>query len=217
MLHSGDAFAGKSTPIIDGDNGGSALDFGKTLAKACRRQERGHDHHRPQPADEAGRSDGVRRLQRRLRGLGRPRRKPASPWTPQQPNTRFRTGIARAIRSARSGRGSRTTSRSIVQRARRNRAGGRVMRRAIVLGTLIVLGGSVDGRRGLPGARRRRRGRTPAALAATKIEKVKDNLYVITGSKPDAARRRSAAATPASSSPTPASWSSTRSWPDGDR
>jgi glyoxylase-like metal-dependent hydrolase (beta-lactamase superfamily II) len=34
VLHSGDAFAGKTTPIIDGNNGGSAIDYGKTLAKA---------------------------------------------------------------------------------------------------------------------------------------------------------------------------------------
>lgn len=33
-LHSGDAFAGKNTPIIDGNNGGSAVEYGKTLAKA---------------------------------------------------------------------------------------------------------------------------------------------------------------------------------------
>ena len=34
-MHSGDAFAGKSTPIIDGNNGGSAADYGKTLSKAA--------------------------------------------------------------------------------------------------------------------------------------------------------------------------------------
>jgi len=34
-MHSGDAFAGKSTPIIDTNNGGSAADYGKTLAKAA--------------------------------------------------------------------------------------------------------------------------------------------------------------------------------------
>jgi glyoxylase-like metal-dependent hydrolase (beta-lactamase superfamily II) len=33
-MHAGDAFAGKSTPIIDGANGGSAVEFGKTLSKA---------------------------------------------------------------------------------------------------------------------------------------------------------------------------------------
>jgi glyoxylase-like metal-dependent hydrolase (beta-lactamase superfamily II) len=32
--HAGDAFASKSTPIIDGANGGSAVEFGKTLSKA---------------------------------------------------------------------------------------------------------------------------------------------------------------------------------------
>ena len=35
VLHSGDAFAGKTTPIIDGNNGGSAVNYGKTLAKAA--------------------------------------------------------------------------------------------------------------------------------------------------------------------------------------
>ena len=34
-MHSGDAFAGKTTPIIDGNNGGSAADYGKTLSKAA--------------------------------------------------------------------------------------------------------------------------------------------------------------------------------------
>ena len=52
------------------------------------------------------------------------------------------------------------------------------MKRGIVLGTLIVVGGlsmAVAGQ--APPA-----GPTPKALAATKIEKVKENLYVITGS-----------------------------------
>jgi cyclase len=34
-MHSGDAFAGKSTPIIDTNNGGSAVEYPKTLAKAA--------------------------------------------------------------------------------------------------------------------------------------------------------------------------------------
>jgi hypothetical protein len=34
-MHSGDAFAGKTTPIIDGNNGGSAVDYGKTLSRAA--------------------------------------------------------------------------------------------------------------------------------------------------------------------------------------
>jgi cyclase len=34
-LHSGDAFASKGTPIIDTNNGGSAAEYGKTLAKAA--------------------------------------------------------------------------------------------------------------------------------------------------------------------------------------
>ena len=52
------------------------------------------------------------------------------------------------------------------------------MRRAVVLGTLIVVGALVVAVAGqAPPA-----GPTPASLAATKIEKVKDNLYIITGS-----------------------------------
>src|SRR5215468_8690957 len=34
-MHSGDAFAGKTTPIIDGNNGGSAVGYGQTLSKAA--------------------------------------------------------------------------------------------------------------------------------------------------------------------------------------
>jgi cyclase len=34
-MHAGDAFAGKNTPIIDTMNGGSAVGYGKTLAKAA--------------------------------------------------------------------------------------------------------------------------------------------------------------------------------------
>jgi hypothetical protein len=52
------------------------------------------------------------------------------------------------------------------------------MRRGIVLGTLIGVGALVVAVAGqAPPA-----GPTAASLAATKIEKVKDNLYVITGS-----------------------------------
>jgi cyclase len=60
------------------------------------------------------------------------------------------------------------------------------MRRAIVLGGLIAVGGLslvVSAFQAPQPAA----GPTPAALAATKIEKVKDNLYVITGSAPGAA------------------------------
>jgi glyoxylase-like metal-dependent hydrolase (beta-lactamase superfamily II) len=35
VMHSGDAFAGKTTPIIDANNGGSAVSYGNTLAKAA--------------------------------------------------------------------------------------------------------------------------------------------------------------------------------------
>jgi glyoxylase-like metal-dependent hydrolase (beta-lactamase superfamily II) len=34
-MHSGDAFAGKTTPIIDANNGGSAVEYGKTISKAA--------------------------------------------------------------------------------------------------------------------------------------------------------------------------------------
>ena len=34
-MHSGDAFAAKNTPIIDVNNGGSAVEYGKTLSKAA--------------------------------------------------------------------------------------------------------------------------------------------------------------------------------------
>jgi glyoxylase-like metal-dependent hydrolase (beta-lactamase superfamily II) len=56
------------------------------------------------------------------------------------------------------------------------------MRRTIVLGALIVIGGLSIAVGAFQAAQPS--GPTPAALAATKIEKVKDNLYIITGSAP---------------------------------
>ena len=55
------------------------------------------------------------------------------------------------------------------------------MRRAMVLGILFAAGGlsSMASQQPPPPS-----GPTPASLAATKIEKVKDNLYMITGSDP---------------------------------
>src|SRR6185295_11579407 len=55
------------------------------------------------------------------------------------------------------------------------------MRRAMVLGILFAAGGlsSMASQQQPPPS-----GPTPASLAATKIEKVKDNLYMITGSDP---------------------------------
>ena len=56
------------------------------------------------------------------------------------------------------------------------------MRRAIALGTLIALGGlsiAVAAFQAPPPPA----GPNPTSLAATKIERVKDNLYMITGSK----------------------------------
>ena len=34
-MHAGDAFAGKNIPIVDTNNGGSVVEYGKTLAKAA--------------------------------------------------------------------------------------------------------------------------------------------------------------------------------------
>ena len=34
-VHSGDAYAGKNAPLIDADNGGSAVEYGKTIARAA--------------------------------------------------------------------------------------------------------------------------------------------------------------------------------------
>src|SRR5580765_5272495 len=57
------------------------------------------------------------------------------------------------------------------------------MRRAIVLSALIVIGGLSVALAAFQ-APAPPAGPTPAGLAATKIEKVKDNLYMITGSAP---------------------------------
>ena len=54
------------------------------------------------------------------------------------------------------------------------------MRRAIVLTTLVVVGGLTAAAFQAPAPA----GPTAAAMAVTKIEKVKDNLYMITGSAP---------------------------------
>src|SRR6267378_3859550 len=58
------------------------------------------------------------------------------------------------------------------------KSGGNMMKRELVLGTLIVLGGLSLVVSGLQAPA----GPSAAARAATKIEKVKDNLYMITGS-----------------------------------
>ena len=71
------------------------------------------------------------------------------------------------------------------------------MKRVSCWAPLIAVGGlslAVSGQAPGPSAK---------AIAATKIEKVKDNLYIITGSAPRI-RRRSAAATSPCSSPTAA-------------
>ena len=56
------------------------------------------------------------------------------------------------------------------------------MKRGLVLGLLVSvlsLSNVISGTQAPPA------GATPEALAATKIEKVKDNLYIITGSGAD--------------------------------
>ena len=58
------------------------------------------------------------------------------------------------------------------------------MRRALVLGTLIALGGLSLAVAAFQVPPQPTSGPTPASIAATKIEKVKDNLYMITGSTP---------------------------------
>src|SRR3989442_1858044 len=55
------------------------------------------------------------------------------------------------------------------------------MKRALVLSVLIAVGGLSRAAYRMPP---QPAGPTPGALAATKIEKVKDNLYMITGSDP---------------------------------
>jgi cyclase len=55
------------------------------------------------------------------------------------------------------------------------------MRRVLVLGALMVVGGLALAASQAP---QPPAGPTPAALTATKIEKVKENLYIITGSAP---------------------------------
>jgi len=35
-MHSGDAFAGKNTPLVDADNGGSVVEYGETISKAAK-------------------------------------------------------------------------------------------------------------------------------------------------------------------------------------
>ena len=51
VVHAGDIFSGKNLPLLDANNGGSGVEIGDTLTKAhSTRQERRHDHHRPQHA-----------------------------------------------------------------------------------------------------------------------------------------------------------------------
>jgi len=56
-MHAGDAFAGKNTPIIDVSNGGSAVEYGKTLSNAVATIKNvdviitGHSNNTMTPAD----------------------------------------------------------------------------------------------------------------------------------------------------------------------
>ena len=72
IVHSGDIFAGKGMPLIDGNNGGSVLHYSRDADEGLQRhQERRHDHQRPHAgADDLGRPEGVRRLQPGLPDLG---------------------------------------------------------------------------------------------------------------------------------------------------
>ena len=112
-MHSGDAFAGKN----DADHRREQRRQRGRLRQddhegGVERQERGHDHHRPQPEDDDGGPEGIRRLQRRTSSSGcRARSRRARPWTRPPPNTSSRNST-RDTRSARSWAASRTTSRS---------------------------------------------------------------------------------------------------------
>ena len=71
VMHAGDAFAGKNAPIMDKNNGGSAVRYAETIARAAKTPNVDHSHHRPQHHDDDGGPEGVRRVQRRFRE-GRP-------------------------------------------------------------------------------------------------------------------------------------------------
>ena len=67
VVHAADIFSGKNLPLLDANNGGSAVEIANSLEKGPQRhQERRHDHHRPQHADDAGRPEGVHRVQSRV-------------------------------------------------------------------------------------------------------------------------------------------------------
>ena len=72
IVHSGDIFAGKGVPLVDGNNGGSVLHYSGDADQGLRRhQERRHDHQRPYAGQHhLGRSQGVRRLQPGLPDVG---------------------------------------------------------------------------------------------------------------------------------------------------
>ena len=112
VMHAGDAFAGKTTPIIDPNNGGSAVEYGKTLEQGRRSIKNvdtiitGHSH-----ADDAGRSQGVRRLQQRLRHVGEGRNQGRQERGRRGGRVQGAGRSTRAIRSARSSAASRATSR----------------------------------------------------------------------------------------------------------
>ncbi len=70
IMHAGDIFSGKNLPLLDGNNGGTGLEIGDTLAKAhAGVEERRHDRHRSQRSDDDGGSEGVFGLQQGLPGV----------------------------------------------------------------------------------------------------------------------------------------------------
>ena len=51
VVHAGDIFSGKNLPLLDANNGGSGVAHRRHAGEGRRRrQERRHDHHRPQHA-----------------------------------------------------------------------------------------------------------------------------------------------------------------------
>ncbi len=179
VMHSGDAFAGKTTPIVDGNNGGSVVSYGNTLAKVA---------------------SGIKDVDTIITGHS-PLMKPAD----LKQYAEFNTDLAKWIETQK--KAGKTVDQAAdeykipeqvprlsgqyvpwwhqrrhsdgVQRAGQEIARRAPMRRGISLAALVVVGALsiVAAATQAPPA-----GPSAAALAATKIEKVKDNLYIVTGS-----------------------------------
>ncbi len=71
VMHAGDTFPNKTTPIMDRNNGGSGLSYSGTLAKAAATPNVDRVDHRPQRHVSRRRFEGVLRVHRRPR-QGRP-------------------------------------------------------------------------------------------------------------------------------------------------